>query len=152
MQNEDQKPEPKSASSGSMKPPRPPCGTVVGSGAGDYDSDRSMKADYGCHVALQELLHRYLDSDIHGAHSALIEQEKLLRDHIGFPSYKLELAMTMARRSDIVLHLGDTQTASSIIAQALQVAREALAGGAGLLTSEFMLKFIRRQDTRDDAK
>jgi hypothetical protein len=35
MQNEDQKPEPKPASSGSMKPPRPPRDTVIGTSFGD---------------------------------------------------------------------------------------------------------------------
>ena len=153
MQNEDEKLEPKTASSGSMKPPRPPRGTVVGVDAGDDDSGRIMKADYGCHEALAELLKRYYDSDIHGAYSACVEEEKLLRDHIGFPSYKFNLAMTMARRSDIVFHLGDEQMASSIMADALQVAREALRiGDARTLNSEFILKYIRDQDTRLNAK
>ena len=96
MQNEDQEPEPKPASSGSMKPPRPPRSTVVGADGGGDDSGPSVKADYGCHEALSALSARYRDSDIHGAYSVLVEQEKLLREHIGFPGYKAQLAFTMA--------------------------------------------------------
>jgi hypothetical protein len=35
MQNEDQQPAPKPATSGGMKPPRPPYGTVIATGFGD---------------------------------------------------------------------------------------------------------------------
>ena len=140
MQNEDQKREPTPASSGSMKPPRPPRGTVVvGADGGGDDSGGVVKADYGCHEALWALSVRYRDSDIHGAHSALVEQEKLLREHIGFPGYKTQLAFTMARRSNIVRQLGDAQAAAAIMAEAAS-----LLGIARM--SEGLLKSIRDLD------
>ncbi len=149
MQNEDQKPEPKPASSGIMKPPRPPRGTVVGADSDGDDSGASLKADYGCHAALWALSARYRESDIHGAHSALVEQEKLLRDHIGFPGYKAQLAFTMAMRSDIVSHLGDAQTASSILAEAGSI----LAGSRhGTFIAEVSLKTIRDLDEKSNVK
>ena len=149
MQNEDQKPEPKPASSGSMKPPRPPHSTVVGADDGGDDSGASVKADYGCHEALWALSARYRDSDIHGAHSALVEQEKLLRDHIGFPGYKTQLAFTMAMRSDIVRHLGDAKAASSILAEAVSFMADAR---HGIFISEVLLKTIRDLDEKNNVK
>jgi len=145
MQNEDQKPEPKPASSGSMKPPRPPRGIVVGADDGRDGSGGCAKADYGCHEALWALSARYRDSDIHGAHSALVEQEKLLRDHIGFPGYKTQLAFTMAMRSDIVSHLGDAQTASSIMAEAVSFMADVR---HGTFISEVLRKTIRDLDEK----
>lgn len=148
MQYEDQKPEPKPASSGSMKPPRPPRGIVVGADGGD-DSGGSGKADYGCHEALSALSARYRESDIHGAYSTLVEREKLLRDHIGFPGYKAQLGFTMAMRSDIVSHLGDAQTASSILAEAVFI----MAGARhGTIISEVLLKTIRDLDEKSNVK
>jgi len=143
MQNEDQEPEPKPASSGSMKPPRPPHSTVVGADDGGDDSGASVKADYGCHEVLSALSARYRDSDIHGAYSVLVEQEKLLRDHIGFPGYKVQLAFTMAMRSDIASHLGDAQTASSIMAEAVRFVP---------VGSEVLLKIIRDLDRQSNVK
>jgi hypothetical protein len=149
MQNEDYNPEPKPESSGSMKPPRPPRGTVVGADDGGDDSGGSVKADYGCHEALWALSARYRESDIHGAHSALVEQEKLLRDHIGFPGYKAQLAFTMVMRSDIVSHLGDAQMASSIMAEAVSI----MAGARhGKFISEVLLKCIRDLDEKSNVK
>ena len=156
MQNEDQKPEPKPASSGSMKPPRPPRGTIVGADDGGDDSNRTAKADYGCHVALCALSARYCESDIHGAHLALVEEEKLLRDHIGFPGYKTQLAFTMAMRSDIVSHLGDAQTAASILGEAASIFAEAVSVSAhtrhGKFISEVLLKTIRDLDEKSNVK
>jgi hypothetical protein len=44
MQNEDQQSTPKPATSGSMKPPRPPHGTVVAAGSdGDDSGGRTRK-------------------------------------------------------------------------------------------------------------
>jgi hypothetical protein len=143
------------SSSPPARPPKPP---VAAAGIGDSGGENSMKADYGCHEALWKLSKRYDESDIHGAHLALVEQEKLLRDHIGFPSYKFQLAMTMASRSDIVFHLGDAQAASSIMAEALSVMAEAIcpekpmAARPGLPTPEFVLKLIRGQDKRSNVK
>jgi hypothetical protein len=148
MKNDDNKPQTQS-SSPPTRPPKPP---VVAAGIGDSDGGNDSMPDYGCHLELEELLNRYCDSDIDGAHSALIEQEKLLRDHIGFPSYKFKLALTMAMRSDIVLNLGDLQAASSIMAEALSVMADALQRPVTTLsepmTSDGLLKFIREQDAR----
>ena len=149
MQNEDQKPEPKPASSGSMKPPRPPRSTVIGADEGGDDSGGSVKADYGCHQALWALSVRYRESDIHGAYSTLVDQEKLLRDHIGFPGYKTQLAFTMAMRCDIVSHLGDPQTASSIMAEAVSLMGDAQ---QGTFISEILLKTIRDLDKKSNVK
>jgi hypothetical protein len=144
MKNDGDQPKPKPSTS--VPPPRPPRVAVVGADAGDGDSGRMTKPDYGCWEELWELYDRYFESDIHGAHSALVEQEQLLRDHIHFPGYKRKLAMTTVRRSDIVRHLGDAQKASSILAEAFQIAPE-FAG-----KSEFLLKAIREQDARFNVK
>lgn len=112
-----------------------------------------MKADYGCHDALWALSKRYFQSDIHGAHSALIEEEKLLRDHIGFPSYKFQLVMTMVRRSDIVLHLGDAQGASSIMADALSIMADIFPGYRRQpKKAENLLRLIRKMDAKFNVK
>jgi hypothetical protein len=115
--------------------------------------DNPKKNRFDVIETLSALTDRYLNSDINDAHLALVEAEKLLRGNSGIPSSKFALAVTMAKRSDIVFHLGDAQTASSIMADALQIFREEpMAARAGLLTSEGVLKFIREQDTTSNVK
>jgi len=138
----------------SFPPTRPPKPPVVAAGIDDSGSGSNAKPEYGCHHALWALEKRYRDSDIHGALSALIEQEQLLREHIGFPSYKFKLSVTMAMRSEVVFHLGDTQTAASIMADALSVMTDATLPGARQppLARAVMLKLIRDMDKRANVK
>ncbi|HEY3760495.1 MAG TPA: hypothetical protein VGN23_01990 [Verrucomicrobiae bacterium] len=135
-------------------PPKPP---VVAVGTDDLGGETN-KADYGCNEALWALYDRYCKSDIHGANSVLLEKEKLLREHVGFPSYKFQLGMTIAMRSDVVFHLGDKQAAASIMADALSVMVDAIFPGMPVtanpkpLSPEFVLNFIRRLDKRSNVK
>lgn len=146
MKKNDNKPETQS-SSPPTRPPKPP---IVAVGTIDSGGENSKTADYGCHEALWALSRRYRDSDIHGAHSALVEQEKLLREHIRFPSYRFQLVLTMAMRSEIVSRLGDEQAASDIMADALHIFRDEPGGRS--MTSDFLLKLIRELDKRANVK
>ena len=102
---------------------------------------------------LNSLTERYVNSDIQDAHSALVEAEQLLRDIGGVPSCRFALGMAMAKRNDIVLHLGDAASASSIMEEALQIfQQEPSAMRFGLLTREAVLKFIREQDTMSNVR
>ena len=146
MKKDDNRPETQS----SFPPTRPPKPPVVTAGIYDSGGGNIKKPDYGCGEALQALFVRYRNSDIHGARLALIEKEKLLREHIGFPSYKFDLALTMAMRSEIVFHLGDTQEASAIMAEALHIVWDE--EGNRSLTSDFLLWMVREMDKRKNVK
>lgn len=156
MKKDDNQPETQ-PSSPPTRPPKPP---IVAAGIDDLGGNNSTKADYGCHAALWALSKRYRESDIHGAHSALIEEENLLRDHIGFPGYKFQLGMTMARRSDVEFHLGNAQTASSTMAEALSILADAfhvprermMNSRHPIFSSEGILKLIRDLDAERNIK
>jgi len=108
---------------------------------------------FGLIETLTALTDRYLISDINDAHSALVEAEQFLRDNSGIPSSKFALGLAMAKRSDIVFHLGDAAAASSIMEDAIRVFRdEPMAVRAGLVTPEAVLRFIRDQDAKSNVK
>lgn len=108
---------------------------------------------FGLIETLTSLTDRYLNSDINDAHSALVEAEKLLRNNSGIPSSKFALGLAMAKRSDVVFHLGDAASASSIMEDAIRVFRdEPAAVRAGLVTPEAVLAFIRDQDAKSNVK
>jgi hypothetical protein len=149
----DDNPPQTQSSSPPTRPPKPP---IVAAGTTDSGSENSGKPDYGCHYALSALAARYAESDINGAYSVLVEQEKLLRDHINFPTYKFQLGLTIASRSDIVSHLGDAKTAASIMEEAFSIMAEALrmpmATFRKTATPETMLKYIRERDAECNVK
>lgn len=153
MQDESQNVELKLTSSGSMKPPTPPTSTVIGANSGGDDSGKLTNPDWGCLDALAKSYNQYLDSDINGALLAVVEEERLLREHINFPSYKFRLALTMARHSDIQFHLENAESASSIMTDALSIIAEIFPGSKHpTFTPSGLLKFIRDQDMRHEAK
>ena len=103
---------------------------------------------------LQNITERYLTANVEGASDALIEAEALLREsRLSSPSWRFALAITLAKRSEILLHLGDETGAFSLIEEALQLFRSTKLGGrAGLLTAEAVQAFVRAQDADSKVK
>jgi hypothetical protein len=93
---------------------------------------------------------RYLTSDIHGARSALLESEALLRSKGSqIPQSGFALAVILAKRSEIETDLGDSEAAMRLLDEALRLFQNAPLGArAGLTTREAVQTFIRQQERR----
>ena len=91
---------------------------------------------------------RYLASDIHGARSALLDAEALLRSTGSqIPQSGFALAVILAKRSEIETCLGDSEAALSLLDEALRLFQnEPLGARAGLTTREAVQTFIRQQE------
>lgn len=93
---------------------------------------------------LGSLTERYLTSDAAGALSALVETEQLLRPLSHRSSFRFALAITLATRSEIMFHLGDDNTASQLLEQAVELSRQTSLGvRAGLITPEAVQRHVR---------
>ncbi len=97
-------------------------------------------------------------SDIRNAHAVLLEIEEMFRSrgHVGFydrGDFCLEMGTLLARRSEISSRLGDSETASLLMDEALQHLRESpLAMDFALLTPRAVLKLIHELDAKSGVK
>ena len=102
---------------------------------------------------LEACTDRYLTADVHGALSALLEAEELLRVERTRPSSQFAVAIMMAKRSDILFHLGEQSAATLLLDEALKAFQgEPLAIRGGLLTPKSVLTFVRRQDAQSNVR